>query len=257
MDSLPQNQYPSQSNKGKIIIIGSSILFLLIALLILNYFTATITLLPHRQSVQPPKISRSDQSSGISPTNNPLIQKAKSLGYEIIWMDPEDTLGRTIFYNWRGEAGYGGIGVREVKNPDGTTYTRHITGIFQRFEDIPQSKDKYLLLLDPKNNKRLPLVRLIFEQTPTKSSSGLAVEKLSVPLDVKEYGSEYIGTALEIGSNLEKILRSGDAVAVQLNTDGSSNFKNLKDKNGNFEVFFLFLRRFDGKIQIEKELGKV
>lgn len=208
-------------------------------------------------------------SSQLQPwASNPLVQKAKEIGYNIIWMDPNDTIGRTVFYDWRGAYGNGGIGPKELKNPDGTTFIRHITGLFKEFQDIPNSKEKYLLLSLP-NQEELLTIRISFEfKKFTSNTTGnpmnvlLGVENLNLIPQKQSQDSKNVFLSSMKEADLRKMLKPGDVVAVSIKVEAvkgqkkENNYVNTKDEKDFLIGTYIYLRRFGGWEQIDNELNK-
>lgn len=226
--------------------------------------------LPHRPLQQSQQnIPRPSPSPTPEFLSNPLVARAKNIGYNIIWMDPSDTVGRTVFYDWKGTYGSGGIGPKEIKNQNGTIYIRHITGLFQGFQEIPNSSDKHLLLKNPLTQEILSPLRITLTQSESTSSAtphfpltSLFVEDLSI------LTNNATGSASSLGefrnwktTDLQIVLEKGDAVVASLwsnmtrTQQGVVMGKTPKDNEGNFGVLHLHLRRFGGKTEVEKELG--
>ncbi|MDD5147685.1 MAG: hypothetical protein PHV63_04025 [Candidatus Daviesbacteria bacterium] len=196
---------------------------------------------------------------------------AKEVGYNILWMDPKDTTGRTLFYDYRGGWG-GGIGESygEQKGTDGKTYRYlvFLTGQFVRFEDIDGSKDKYIVLKDPKTGALFRKIRVDFEgkilTTEGKESTGLGIENISLDRDkaLSLSVNGRLGYVPQWGeTQLSKILQPGDAVGIGVTAVKgiSINVLNTEDDTvtASYEPYFagsIGLRRFGGKAEIEKEL---
>ncbi|MDD5147686.1 MAG: hypothetical protein PHV63_04030 [Candidatus Daviesbacteria bacterium] len=199
---------------------------------------------------------------------NPLIGKAKSLGYTITYIDPKDTTGRTVFYEGKGIFGNNGIGEQITKNPDGSSYTSRIIGIFQELKDTPASPDKYLILVDLKTRKSYQPLRIILDPEkastlsakPTLPLTQLFVENLNILVNISTQNGELINEFYKLSNDeIKNILRNGDAVNMTLWPTYTSDKKaltNSKDESGKNIIWKLYIRRFGGKAQIEKELGR-
>lgn len=198
--------------------------------------------------------------------SNPLVTKANQIGYNILWMDPDDTVGRTVFYDKRGNSGNNGIGEQQTKNPDGSLYITHITGMFQEIKDISNSPDKYLILANPQTRKPYELLRIILDPQeaspqstkPTVPFTQLFVEDLDILADTAGKNGEFLSEFRKFSfDQISTILRNGDAVGTILWPTYTINKKALtiaEDESGNNIVWKLYIRRFGGKAQIEKEL---
>src|SRR3989344_6833222 len=160
-------------------------------------------------------------SPAISPAN-PLIAQAKSIGYEIIWISPEDTTGRTIFYKERpkAEIDFRGTGLIYTQASGSATQRliSYMAGTFIGFEDIGNSPDLYMNLINPQTGIALPKIRLILTKDSLIKTFFL-VEDLS-----KDATEGNLGNLADWPvNNLEKIIQKGDAAVVTLTS---------KDKNG-------------------------
>ncbi len=184
-------------------------------------------------------------SSPIVSPANPLIAKAKSIGYDIIWIKPEDETGRTVFYKERpkAETDFRGTGLvyTQATASGAQRLISYVAGTFISFQEIANSPDLYIDLINSQTGISLPKVRLIL----TKDSSTktfFRVENLSYAQE----GNLGMLSDWTI-DKLKKIITTGDAVVV-------SNFTNKTDSNKALIGTMLVIRRFDGQGQVEKEL---
>lgn len=193
-----------------------------------------------------------------------IFKKADIAGYKITKIEPNDEIGRTVFYDWRGEKALGGMGEVEVQNDDSTVFTRHITGTFSGWEDIPDSSDKYLLLNHPETNSSLPKIRILF--APNQNLPVWAnITRFGI--EVLDYGPNNSSDEDDIFYNfgdiaklpmatLEKLIKKGDALGcfIYFDVDSAGKRINLFDENGQLVAMDLLIRRFGGKEQVDKEL---
>ncbi|GEM_PF-4140231 len=221
-----------------------------------------------------PSFVPSIPSENITPTatGKSPQELAKEAGYNILWMDPNDTTGRTVFYDFKGGWDRGiGESYGQQNGTDGKVYRYlvSLTGQFVGFEDIEGSKDKYIILKNPKTGELFRKIRVDYEgkifTTEGMKPTGLGIENLSYNTD----------QALSIGVNgrlgflpqwdkvqLRKILQPGDAVGIGVTAVKgiSANVLHEKDNvvTAMYEPYFaggIDLRRFGGKAQIERELA--
>lgn len=197
---------------------------------------------------------------------------AKEAGYNIIWKDPKDTTGRTVFYDYRGGWG-GGIGENysQQNGTDGKVYRHRISmvGSFGSFEAIPASKDKYIILKDPRTGVLFQKIRIDFEgkivTTEGMRPTNLGIENIS--LNKATAQSSGVNGKLEYvpqwdKEQLARIIQPGDAVHISLTAVKGISGNVLQEENNvvtaNYEPYFagsIIVRRFGGKAQIEKELA--
>lgn len=199
-------------------------------------------------------------------------QLAKEAGYKILLMSQDDNTGRTIFYDYRGGWG-GGIGesYSEQNGTDGKTYRSaiYLTGSFVSFEAVPESKDQYITLQNPKTGELFPKIRVAFADeiftTEGMKSTLLTVDNLSLDPDkASSLGiNGRLGYMPQWGEDqLGKIIQPGDAIGISL-TAVKGISTNILHEEGNivtatYEPSFagsILVRRFGGKGQIEKELA--
>ncbi len=187
-------------------------------------------------------------------------EKARKIGYEIITMEDNDTTGRSVFYVDRGAYGYGGLGIRIVSNRDGSTYLHSIVGKFLRIENIAGSEDKYLVLEDPVAEKEHQSIRLILDSSPGSKNplTSLVVENLDVMTSSETVRTEpkLLGSVKDHYKDLQKLLKKGDAVVLQMYIDSSDleHVVNVKDEKSYYIGYLLAIRRFKGEAEISKEL---
>ncbi|GEM_PF-2809070 len=264
--------------------------FFLLFFLILNYlnilrlselYPNQLGFLPHRpaspastrgvQRGEPYQAVSQPIKTTVSPTpsflNNPLVAKSKAIGYNIIWMDPNDTTGRTVLYDQR-NAPDNGIGEHQIKNTDGSLYVDRITGIIQEIKDIPKSPDKYMVLINPQTKQSYQPFRIILDPEEASTLSAkltlpftqLFIENLDVLANVSAQNEKLLAEFRKFSTDeVQRILNKDDAIsAVLWPTYGVNNksLVNAKDESGYNSVWKLYIRRFGGKEQIEKELGK-
>lgn len=274
MDNLPQNQYPPapapvaksnflQSSGGKLILGGVIILLLLLGLLLLNYFTATNPFLLHKSVIQKSDIVQPNTTISSDFSSNPLFKKAQSLGYEIIWMNPQDSVGRTVFYNAREKSDYDfrGSGIVYAQfGTDSNKVASYVVGTFEGFEEIKDSSDEYIKFTDPITGISLPRGRVIFTKDNSKQTNSL-VENLSYgpnnPYVFKEGSNENNLGLLSNWSkeDLKKVIKPGDALVLNILSKSKDGiYTNEKDQNKEFIGTVLIMRRFGGKEQINQEL---
>ena len=205
-------------------------------------------------------------SSPIVSPANPLIAKAKSIGYEIIWISPEDQTGRTVFYKERPKAELDfrstGLVYTQASGSATQRLISYMAGTFISFEDLTDSSDLYLNFINPQTGISLPKARLILSKNnPLKTF--FRVENLSYGTnnpfnEVNNAAEGNLGMLSDWQvDKLKKIIQTGDAVVVSLTAkDKNGKLVNQTDSNKELIGTLLVIRRFDGQKQIEKELGK-
>lgn len=211
----------------------------------------------------PQKVALSTPSSELQPwKSNPLVKKAKEIGYNIIWMDPKDTVGRTVFYEERQKSDFNfrGMGTITTLTPGQEKLPSYIEGIVEDFKEIENSNDLYINLTNPLTKEVLPKIRLIFTKGSSQQTA-LMLENLSYglsnPYSSNENQSGFLlGNLSQFGKeNFKKIIKSGDAVVIGVLSKTTSNtFENQRDKNNQLIGNYLVLRRFGEKAQLEVEL---
>ncbi len=204
-----------------------------------------------------------DMSAHIFPTATPipnsLISKAKTLGYDIININQDDVVGRTTFYENKTIANNGGIGIKKYKNINGKEFIAQIVGSFENLKDIANSLDKYLILKNPITNKQFSPVRILLNTPPSSSSEELSstyfiIEDLNYNGKIASLSAQNLGTIGRFSKKeIEQIFHKGDAVAVGLATNALGN---VMDQNQQLESLVIFIRRFGGKEEVEKEIGR-
>lgn len=210
----------------------------------------------------------------------------------VLFPHSPDPSGRNIYY-FAEDLGnpnikYSGVGVQTfpagIKFTDekgktllttssSSAMTNYIVGSFDRFEKIPNSKDMYIILTDllgVRNQKGeaipLPKVRIGFSTEKVDEQTNIlgtafGVEDLNSVIPkvidknagIKLYKIGLIGAVST--QDLETLIKPGDAMAITIVHDFTSQ-KDFLDQNKNIVAAWLFIRRFDPKTALPKELNK-
>lgn len=269
MDESPILQ-PPQTNNSLTFFSKNKRLFIIISVLAVLLILIPISMIIYTKYI------KTTQSP--AKTNQSIPARIPNVFYPV----KPDITGRDIYYIANGAKGavpYSGSGVQFF--PEGSKYTKdngeailtvasssaftnYIVGSFENWEDIPNSADKYLILQDLagiRNEKgeltTIPKIRIGFS---VKDGTAFGIEDLSsiIPkvLDVNLGTKIYKAGLIEsLAEDFNKLIKLGDVIAVTLIPDFSTK-KDLLDKNNNKVASWILIRRFDVKIQIEKELGK-
>lgn len=254
--NLSDTQNPNNTNKYKIFIIALVMLIVVLLLAILN-----LSSIQHKLS----QVSSKSTTVSNSP-HGPIVYPP----------NPQKD-GRDIYYQVSKQdlrySGYGYYGLSSKPGgiPNGKL-TEFIIGSFAGWENIPNSKDKYLLLYDPVSKfkvsaKQLPKkIRVGFASVTnytTSFSTFLGVEDLSgiLPIVSNQNGEAdryTIDTFANISAtDLNKLIRHGDVLAVTILTDPAyQNKQDLTDKQGNKVAAWIFIRRYKAEDTLSKELGR-
>lgn len=160
--------------------------------------------------------SKKTPPSTPTPTTNYVASLSPTPTLHIIYQKSGDSEGRTVVYE--SEENWGGIG-KQQKYP--WTY---IVGSFDRWEEIPGSKDRYLHLTNPMTGEEIAKIKILFgkkEVFPEKElTTYLDVENLE-KLGSGDLEFERLGEVATIPNNtLDQYLKKGDAVVVYLMTKG-------------------------------------
>ena len=190
---------------------------------------------------------------------NSLIAKAKSLGYSIILISPDDTVGRTAFYNSRMIINNEGMGIKKTKNAKGKESAAQIVGAFEELKDIKNSSDKYMLITNPDTKEKFPLIRIIIDISSPSSPQDniptqLLVEDLNYNGETASLSAQSLGSISQLSiKEIGEIFHKGDSIAVGLKINPQGN---TIDENNNLQSLVLYVRRFGGKTEIEKEISR-
>lgn len=262
MDNLPNTQLSTQPQ----VIISPPFYkrkILWIYLLILLLIPLSFYLYKNYLIISPLSQPVPTSSPIVSPAN-PLIAKAKSIGYDIIWINPKDKTGRTVFYKERAKAetDFRGTGLvyTQATASGAQRLISYVAGTFISFQEIANSPDLYIDLINPQTGISLPKVRLILtKDSPIKTF--FRVENLlygpNNPFDGVKKGNEgNLGILADwTVDKLKKIIQTGDAVVVSLTSkDKNNKLTNQTDSNKELIGKILVIRRFYGQSQVEKEL---
>lgn len=160
--------------------------------------------------------------------------------FKILYQDPKDTVGRTVIYK-SSKYKYSGIGAMASGN---SRLIFDIIGIVMRWEDISGSRDRYLVLYDPReNNKILGKMRVAFE-TSVLFEDGLNGTSLAVENLTNGKVEKLNKKVVDIKKNMiDEFIKAGDAVVlipVVIGSEGGY------DGEGNLLASWIVLRRDDG-----------
>lgn len=157
-----------------------------------------------------------------------------------------------------------------LKEVDASKMTQYIVGVFNGWENITQSADKYIILTDPmkvhEENGQLisfPKVRVGFGQKSdgiNEFATTLRVEDLSKVIPEfneleRRVPSFLVGKMNSLSDEqLEALIKPGDVVAIKVYLDLKKNADFL-DENGTKVASDLLIRRFNPTDSIYKEIG--
>lgn len=140
-----------------------------------------------------------------------------------------------------------------------------IAGNFEGWEEVEGSQDKYILLISPQTEETFPKIRIGFGFSPlfgykeSEDATVFAVTKNGEDYEVLGYFKDFTS------DEMDKLVKNGDFVKVILKKeiveetdDGFADLstKNLKDENSNLLAHWFFIKREEGKIEVEQELGR-
>lgn len=241
------------------IVVG--LVFFIIVLVILNY-TNIINLsdILHKNS--------SVKLPSAKPSQGPALaiqDKLKKAGYDIVWVeDRSDPTGRTILasnerqFNGFSES-FGWTNSTSYTDPKKLDYYRAM-GIFKGWENIPNSKDKYIVLTNP-NSKEEIGVRIMIDKNSDGMTTGLFVDDLSNgPKKQSVNALEKFDSFSNISSSvLNTLFKTGDVVTVytlplSIEEKPTSNFQAKRDANLKPIALSVVIRRFGGKEEVKNEI---
>ena len=145
--------------------------------------------------------------------------------------------------------------------------THFIVGNFQAWEEIEGSDDKYILLSNPETKRNYPKIKVVLEPSdPYKSyqfwegMTAFSVEKTEEEYDDLGYLNDF--TAEEI----DKLIKKEDLIKVVFEKEsnikkfeeGAEELeeKDLEGKTDDFLALSLSIKRPEGKVGVEQELGR-
>lgn len=202
----------------------------------------------------------------------------------IVYPDDPSLDGRDIYYTVKNvqDLRFSGAGVYEL-NPgsmipssngqytitEKDNVTDYIVGTFVRWDAVPNSTDKYLVLEDKlgqgESKAVYPKIRVGFDTLEidyvTKFATAIGVEDLSasVPEPQGQSRSPKLYKLFLVGSltqvDLGKLIELGDALVITIKTNTEKN-TDLEDENGAKIVSWVYIRRFDPQTSLPKELGR-
>lgn len=221
--------------------------------------------------------------------SSPLATPAPTMIPNVFFQTSNDPSGRGIYYQLpkSKQLYYSGFGyylyspgakftddaTGEIKIVDekvlDNPLTRYIVAAFDKWEDIPNSSDKYLvfgsqvsyLTKDQKTHEIKKVRVLMDKKDPKRSITALAVEDLSTIIP-KVINSTDRATLYNLGSitdfskqDLDKLIKNGDVLGISVFLD-VANLKDFSDEDGIQLVSDIVLRRFNPEAELLQELGK-
>lgn len=166
-----------------------------------------------------------------------LYSRFSSSSFRIVSQKDGDVAGRTVVY--------------KLSNTVATDVKNYAVGIFQGWEEVKGSKDRYLLLQDVGSVKQAKY-RVVF--TPGRFSSWRVATRLGVEdLGKTKSGADLeaidgVGRVGDLAERLDDLMIKGDIVAVrQTMPDGRA----ILDENMIAITPWIAVRRWQGKKAIE------
>lgn len=201
-------------------------------------------------------------------SSTPLPAVEKNFGsLDILYRESGDSQGRTIFYKNKEISSDAsrketeGIGWVEITLSTERAKTA-INAQYKGVEQITESKDKYIKLAFP-GGANIYKLRILGGQESKStaplsvyaSETGVFVEDLNSLVNSRIDVAEYLGPISSLSDNeLAKILIVNDAVtAIFARVDSGAV---VFDVNGNPVIERIYIRRFDGKSAVEKEIRR-
>lgn len=179
-----------------------------------------------------------------------------SVQFQILYKKAQDTKGRTLLYEGRGLYDGIGTGLRDVVG--GRLKIEYIVGAVDSsgLVPIPNTRDFYILLVDPQTGEDLTgNIRILGAERDDLRATKIAVEDLN---ESAEEAQSLVGFAnLILKEDLEKIIRPGDAVAVEFYFARNNLVRedSVLDGQERRIIESIVLRRYGGLGQIRKELA--
>lgn len=183
-----------------------------------------------------------------------------------------DLSGRGVYYtNNDGSQTmkYSGVGlIYQDKTKQRIAY---MVGSINRWESIPNSKDKYLFLKDNLNTLDVSGMPLVYPKIRVGFLGGIGLDGFSTAIGVEDLNSKIpftldkakgvklyrLGTMANFSvQEFETLFKKDDAVAIAVVYDPQKNADKVDD-NGAKYAGWLFIRRYDPKNKLAKELGRV
>lgn len=182
-----------------------------------------------------------DRNADFTPAASPTEMSPK-----IIYQQGGDSSGRTTLYEYN--KGFSGIGRKT------SGYSVYIAGVFDRWESIGGSADRYMYINDPNSGQLLSKIRVIYEEQEYEYTYRLLTSLLqedisniaNLPANTKVVN--YLKNIVE--DELTALIKSGDAVIVTPLTKFRITNKpedvdiTYKDQNGAEIASAVFIRRY-------------
>ena len=219
---------------------------LIFVLIIVIFVVASSSLLLNYLS---PKINDNTQIPTPLPFPSSIVSRLNS-DFSVIYEAKGEDTGRTILYDVRSKAKYGS-GIGTVHSGDAIS---HMVGLFKSWEDIPETQDRYIVLINPRDNQVLGKYRVVFEATKTTELQIVDLDDI-IKNNTYKGASEHLYYIDEVSDDtLDKLIRQGDAIQLaSYYIDGiSTNI--VKDDQDIPYAATIYLRRYGGREELAKEM---
>lgn len=170
-----------------------------------------------------------------------------------------DKSGRSLLFGYDDfnttQSGVGAFSVLASNNSTDNNDFTYIVGAFEKWEFIPDSKDRFIYTYNPITDEGLPKARICLENCPLGANTKIRVTNLN-SLDQNlekssDFYSDFEGLTQE---QMAMIFQKGDAVLLTPYFPKGLKEKKVSDNNGIPYIATIYIRRYGGLAALSKEL---
>lgn len=216
-------------------------LLLITVFLVITALAAFAVIFVSRLDTEPQRETSLKETSPRTPE-----EAAELGGYQILYKDPKDRLGRTVVTSGRGIYDGGGI-FYFPGDPQSAQVPIYLIARIVSVSEVPDSADLFLELNHPLNNSLMPKVRIDRTvdklDSPQPEATAIYVDLLAHKQNIRFVANVADSDKTEI----EQLILPGDVIVVlpAAVSDENGKWNLVGDDEGNWVAEGIILRRFE------------
>lgn len=179
--------------------------------------------------------------------------------YKIVYIKEGDKSGRSLLFGYNDfnttQSGVGAFSVLAANSSKDSSDFTYIVGAFEKWEFIPNSKDRFIHTYNPITNENLQKTRVCFENCPLGINTKIRVTNLDLLDQNLERSSDFYNDFANLTQEqMAMLFQKGDAVLLTPYFPDGLKGKKLLDDNGVSYIATIYIRRYGGLATLLKEL---